>query len=93
MLFKIVDISASGILVSSHLDILEKIKLYAELPIKSSILCTAKIVRKEESKEGFYYGCMLLDIGKDKTDRIRQFVFKKQIEEYKSKPFLKVIDF
>ncbi|MGE4283290.1 MAG: PilZ domain-containing protein [Clostridia bacterium] len=93
MLFKSVDISAGGILLHSQLDIPTNLRFHLQIPAEELIACTAQIVRKEKKEHGFFYGCELIDISESKKDKIREFVFKKQIEEYKNKRVLKTINF
>jgi len=80
ILFQALNISASGILLSCNLDIKAPIKLIFELPIvERGIFCTAEIVRKETTKNGYHYGCRFIGLTEAEKDKIRGYVYRMQI--------------
>lgn len=74
------DLSASGIKVSSDLNLPVGIKMCLDLPSDDDkITCAAKIIRQEIRDDRYYYGCELI-LDKNSKDKIRKFVFKLQID-------------
>ena len=87
LLMEVVNISASGALLYCSLDIPKYVLFQLELSIDGEkIPCIAKIVRKEKSHNGFYYGCAFTLIMENSEETIRKFVFRKQMHGKKSAP-------
>lgn len=88
---KVVNLSASGVLIFSVLDLPKDIKLYLNLPINREIVpCIAEIVRKESKKDGFFYGCKMFFISEIENSKIRKYIFSKQIDNLREKGVLYV---
>lgn len=78
---KTVNLSSSGVLLYSELDMPENVLFHLELPINDTVInCCAEVVRKEKKEDGYYYGCKLVMLEEAEQSKIREFVFKKQIE-------------
>ncbi|MFZ7103541.1 MAG: PilZ domain-containing protein [Peptococcaceae bacterium] len=85
LLMKIINISASGILLFCRLDIPQNVSLYLDLNISNEcIQALARIVRKEKTDDGFNYGCILI-LKENQKEKIRKSIFMRQLEERKKK--------
>ncbi|MEW9702361.1 PilZ domain-containing protein [Paenibacillus sp. SI8] len=88
VVISIKNISLSGvgftILENSIVDkIVEKhLHLDVELDLGFSMACKTEIVRKEKSESGIYYGARYIDVPDMKTNALRAFILKNQIEMY-----------
>jgi hypothetical protein len=58
------------------------VHLEVELNLGFSIACTMEIVRKEKLNSGFYYGASYITVPEEKTNALRGFILKNQIETY-----------
>lgn len=84
-----VNLSSSGILLQCAIDLPKYVGLRLEIPISGEpVHCNSEIVRKEKTAGGFRYGCRFSAISEREKDRIRGFVFRKQIEARKRKILL-----
>jgi len=86
LLVQTIDLSASGISILCKLNIREHVKIPIELPIDiETIQCIAEIIRKEKMDNGFYrYGCKFIGLTERIQDRIRGYVYKRQVENRKN---------
>ena len=83
---RVANLSSGGILLHYCIDIPKHLCLKLEIPIDTEVItCLAEIVRKEKSKAGFKYGCRFTAISERERDKIRGFVFRKQIEDRKGR--------
>ncbi|UKS26060.1 PilZ domain-containing protein [Paenibacillus sp. HWE-109] len=57
-------------------------QLEVELNLGFSMACTMEVVRKEKTNAGFYYGARYLNVPDEKTNALRGFILKNQIETY-----------
>ncbi|SDO63906.1 hypothetical protein SAMN04487897_11881 [Paenibacillus sp. yr247] len=56
--------------------------LEVELNLGFSMPCTMEIIRKEKLNSGFYYGASYINVPEEKTNALRGFILKNQIETY-----------
>jgi len=79
---KVLNVSASGILLFSNLQFDVGVHFGTVLEFDNQKLFAAcVVVRKERSNTGFNYGCALLGVSEADQSRIRQFVFKEEIQQ------------
>lgn len=87
----LINLSTSGVLISSPLNLSKEVKLFLNLPINKEIItCIAEIVRKESKKNSFFYGCKIFFISEFEKSKIQKFIFSKQINDLKKKGILYV---
>lgn len=78
----IINISVSGMLFKSSLDLPSGLRFLLALKIESTeINVAAEIIRKEFKENKYLYGCSFSTADPEHENIIRQFVTKKQIEE------------
>lgn len=77
---KIRDISAGGIYLSLNTLLEEEGKIICNLPVNDELhSLTAKVVRREESKHGYYgYGCKFDSLTVKQESMLRNYVFRLQ---------------
>jgi c-di-GMP-binding flagellar brake protein YcgR len=56
--------------------------LEVELLLGFSLSCMTEIVRKEKKDTSFYYGAIFVDVPDTKTNALRGFILKNQVEAY-----------
>ncbi len=82
---KSINISATGILLTSILNINKNIKVHLKLKIINKIIdIKASIVRKKEKDELFYYGCEFVNISEKNQDIINKYVFEEMKNQISS---------
>lgn len=86
--FSIKNISVNGLgFTIEENTMLEKIiqkhsQLEVELILGFLVPCTLEIVREEKTNNGTYYGARFISIPDEKTNALRGFILKNQIETY-----------
>lgn len=76
----IVNMSCSGVLLATHLDLPQEICFYIDFCLKDEkIPAICSVVRKEQSADGnWYYGCKFLHTSGTASSKIRRFVYEQQ---------------
>lgn len=86
--FSIKNISVNGLGFTIHENVmLEKViqkqsQLEVELILGFLVPCTMEIVRQEKTANGWYYGASFIRVPEEKTNALRGFILKNQIETY-----------
>ncbi len=86
--FSIKNLSINGLgFTISENAMLEKViqknsQLEVELILGFLVPCTMEIVRQEKTNDGYYYGASFVSIPDEKTNALRGFILKNQIETY-----------
>lgn len=81
--FEVLNISASGILLSSQLELPSNVVFNFLLDFVG-IEVNVEVVRAKKEGNKVFYGCKFINLTEEQQTRIRQFVFKKQMEERKT---------
>ncbi|MBD0384354.1 PilZ domain-containing protein [Paenibacillus sedimenti] len=74
--FTIEDNSIVDKIVDKH------VQLDVEMDLGFSMSCKTEIVRKEKSENGIYYGARYIEVAEMKTNALRAFILKNQVESY-----------
>jgi c-di-GMP-binding flagellar brake protein YcgR len=82
--FSLENISMNGLgfTVSYDLKINPQIHLEVELDLGFPMPCVTQIVRKEKHASGIYYGVRYIEVPQEKTNALRAFILKNQVETY-----------
>lgn len=77
-----ISMSGLGIMFSYDLGITSQSHLEVELDLGFLLTCKAQIIRKERQTSGIYYGAEYIEVPKEKTNALRAFILKNQVETY-----------
>ncbi|WP_230633011.1 flagellar brake protein [Paenibacillus athensensis] len=79
---KNISMSGIGFTLDSNLLIENQTRLEVELNLGFSMPCIAEVVRKETLDSGLYYGAKYIEVPREKTNALRAFILKSQVETY-----------
>lgn len=81
---KTINISASGILLSSALDLPQQVQPHILLFLDQDIvLAIARIVRRDIQGSTHFYGCEFINLPENEKEKIRQFIFDHQLKQHR----------
>ncbi|WP_281883215.1 flagellar brake protein [Paenibacillus sp. YYML68] len=77
-----ISVSGIGFSLASDIELNEQMKVQVNIDLGFEIPCLVEIIRKQKRDDSHYYGAQYVELPSEKTNSLRAFVLKKQVEQH-----------